>query len=319
MSHATFAKTMTAILLLALVACAARRGAPDQGPARNANQSAPTTQDAQDKGASAPEPQKDAVPDGSEGIQDEIILRHGTAKKGEAVDRPDIPTREPSEAELRVFIRALQKAVAADDRQKVASMVRYPIVIEAGGRSMLFRGPSSLVASYDLVFTPRRKKLIAKTRAEDLFSNWKGAMIDRGDIWINWVDSRALKIITINAEMGAKPPKPLAPELKVHPKVFSLIDYPRVKEVNLDDNQFQEEVKPKDGWTWCDGEDGRGFMRYTVVEALGNRYAVEYQDNAGGTLTEAAIIEFVVETRQVRTDGKLKSTRVLRVLAYTDL
>src|SRR5215470_12979256 len=128
MSHATFAKTMTAILLLALVACAARRGAPDQGPARNANQSAPTTQDAQDKGASAPEPQKDAVPDGSEGIQDEIILRHGTAKKGEAVDRPDIPTREPSEAELRVFIRALQKAVAADDRQKVASMVRYPIV-----------------------------------------------------------------------------------------------------------------------------------------------------------------------------------------------
>jgi hypothetical protein len=59
-------------------------------------------------------------------------------------------------------------------------------------------------------------------------------------------------------------------------------------------------------------------MRYRVVEVLGNRYAVEYQDNGGGTYTESAIIEFVVETRQVRSDGKLKSIRVLRVLAYTD-
>jgi len=197
-------------------------------------------------------------------------------------------------------------------------MIRYPIVIQAGDRNVLFRGPSSLVASYDLVFTPRRKKGIAEeARAEDLSRNWQGAMIGRGDIWINWVDSHTLKIITINSEVGARPPKPLAPELKVHPKVFSLIDYPRVKEVNLDDNQFQEEVKQEHGWTECDGEDGRGFMRYRVVEVLGNHYAVEYQENGGGTLTESAIIEFVVETRQVRADGKLKSIRVLRVLAYT--
>src|SRR5215467_6624551 len=149
------------------------------------------------------------------------------------------PSQDVGEAELEAFIAALQKAVAADDRQKVASMIRYPIVILAGGRSVLFKSPSSLVASYDLVFTARRKKLIAEARAEDLFGNWRGAMIDNGDIWINTVDSGGLKIVTVNNEPGAKAPEPLAPVLKVHPKVFSLIDcwesdseYPVVTEIN---------------------------------------------------------------------------------------
>jgi hypothetical protein len=328
-----FAWICAVVLLLGLVACSSKHTARAASPAANANQPAGQAADAQ-PGLQAPSDQEAGLASPSQSQNDHAVnagnTSNDTAKQPEEANDESRPRPDLDEAHLKAFIAALKKAVTADNRRKVASMIRYPIVILAGGRNVLFRGPSSLVASYDLVFTPRRKKSIAKARAGDLFSNWQGAMIGRGDIWIDTVDSGAVKIITINDEPGAKAPKPLAPDLKLHPKVFSLIDYPRVKEINLDDinlddNRFQEEdvkvkdVKLKNGWTWCDVEYGQlwGFMCYRVLEARGNHYTVEYEDNGGGRITESAIIEFVVETRQVHTDGKLKSIRVLRVLAYT--
>jgi hypothetical protein len=57
-------------------------------------------------------------------------------------------------------------------------------------------------------------------------------------------------------------------------------------------------------------------MRYRVLESKGNHYKVEYQENGGGTLTTAAIIEFDIEKRDIRRDGKPVTIRVLRVSSY---
>ncbi len=181
--------------------------------------------------------------------------------------------------ELEVFLVALQKAVASDDRRKVASMIRYPIVVRVGGGNVLFKIPSSLVASYDLVFTPRRKKLIAEAKADQLFRNWKGAMIDDGDIWINEVDGGRLKIVTINAEPAADRMSAKPAAFKVHPMVFTIIgsvvsdsESPVVTEINLDavvrnTNQFpQDNVKQDSEWTTYRKEDGRGFTLQDAEE-----------------------------------------------------
>jgi hypothetical protein len=117
------------------------------------------------------------------------------------------------------------------------------------------------------------------------------------------------------------------PALRVHPKVFSLIDCwisdserPVVTEVNLDaveknGNEFNDDGVARDGeWMKAPGE-GSGFMRYRVVAAKGNRYQVEYQENGGGSLTTACLIEFAIEKRQIRRDGKPVTFRALRVLA----
>jgi hypothetical protein len=81
-------------------------------------------------------------------------------------------------------------------------------------------------------------------------------------------------------------------------------------------NQFQtDEVKEEDGWVRAKG-DGEGFRRYRVINHKGNRYQVEYQNNGGGSLTTTAAIEFSIEKREVRVDGKTKAVRVLRVLSY---
>ena len=63
--------------------------------------------------------------------------------------------------------------------------------------------------------------------------------------------------------------------------------------------------------------DTSGFMRYRVLEAKGNHYKVEYQENGGGTLTTASTIEFEIEKRHIRQNGSPMTIRVLRVSSYT--
>ena len=121
-----------------------------------------------------------------------------------------------------------------------------------------------------------------------------------------------------------------AASLKIHPKVFNLIDCwisdsesPVVTEINLDaveknGNEFNNDGLKQDGeWMTCPVPDANGFMRYRVLETKGNRFKVEYQENGGGSLTTASIIEFAIEEREIQRDGKPGMVRVLRVLSHT--
>lgn len=118
--------------------------------------------------------------------------------------------------------------------------------------------------------------------------------------------------------------------LKIHPKVFNMIDSwvsdsesPVATEINLsavekNGNQFNEDGLKQDGeWLVYSLPDTGGFMRYRVLEAKGNHYKVEYQENGGGTLTTASTIEFEIDTRNIRRNGSPAAIRVLRVLSYT--
>ncbi|HEX3421237.1 MAG TPA: hypothetical protein VHT01_08405 [Candidatus Udaeobacter sp.] len=118
--------------------------------------------------------------------------------------------------------------------------------------------------------------------------------------------------------------------LKIHPKVFNMIDCwvsdsesPVATEINLNaveknGNQFNEDGLKQDGdWLVYSLSETGGFMRYRVLEAKGNHYKVEYQENGGGTLTTASTIEFEIDKRNIRRNGSPMAVRVLRVLSYT--
>ena len=118
--------------------------------------------------------------------------------------------------------------------------------------------------------------------------------------------------------------------LKIHPKVFNMIDCwisdsesPVVTELNLNaveknGNQFNEDGLKQDGdWLVYSVPDTGGFMRYRVLEAKGSHYKIEYQENGGGTLTTASTIEFEIEKRHIRRNGSPMTIRVLRVSSYT--
>jgi len=105
------------------------------------------------------------------------------------------------------------------------------------------------------------------------------------------------------AATSATPAAAQSSALKIHPKVFNMIDCwisdsesPVVTEINLDaveknGNQFNtDDVKADGEWTRCPtSESKEGFMRYRVLESKGNHYKIECQENGGGTLTTASL------------------------------
>jgi hypothetical protein len=135
---------------------------------------------------------------------------------------------------------------------------------------------------------------------------------------------------THTSSLTANVPAVEKSELKIHPKVFNMIDCwisdsesPVATEINLNaveknGNQFNEDWLKQDGeWLSYSLPDTGGFMRYRVLEAKGNHYKIEYQENGGGTLTTASTIEFDIDKRHIRRNGSPITVRVLRVLSYT--
>ena len=124
--------------------------------------------------------------------------------------------------------------------------------------------------------------------------------------------------------------KPSALSLRIHPKVFNMIDCwisdsesPVVSEINLNAvelnrNQFDyDQLKPDGEWVRCPTPESKdGFMRYRVLESKGTHYKIEYQENGGGSLTTSSVIEFDIQKRNIQRDGKPVTIRVLRVSAY---
>ena len=131
---------------------------------------------------------------------------------------------------------------------------------------------------------------------------------------------------------NSPPTKPSALSLRIHPKVFNMIDCwisdsesPVVSEINLNAvelnrNQFDyDQLKPDGEWVRCPSPESKeGFMRYRVLESRGTHYKIEYQENGGGSLTTSSIIEFDIQKRNIQRDGKPASLRVLRVTSYSE-
>jgi hypothetical protein len=106
---------------------------------------------------------------------------------------------------VEAFLGALQRAVASDDRRKVATMIRYPITASTRERDVTLKTPDALLASCEVLFTPRLKQTIAGARKESLFTSWQGAMIHDGEIWINVLQTGDLKITRINGPRRRTP------------------------------------------------------------------------------------------------------------------
>ncbi|OLE54511.1 MAG: hypothetical protein AUG51_07955 [Acidobacteria bacterium 13_1_20CM_3_53_8] len=97
------------------------------------------------------------------------------------------------------FFYKLQRAVAEDNRAKVASMIDYPIFVRVAGRRIRLRRKVDLLGRYNLVFNHGVRQALARQRVSELFVNWQGVMIGDGEIWFNQMpNSSAFKITAIN-------------------------------------------------------------------------------------------------------------------------
>jgi hypothetical protein len=95
------------------------------------------------------------------------------------------------------FVASLQKALAADDRNAVAGLVSYPLVVSAGGQDLEIADQAAFVRQYDRIITEDIKRNILEQRLDDIFVNRQGVMVGSdGKVWA-LPDGKVLRIAVI--------------------------------------------------------------------------------------------------------------------------
>ena len=84
-----------------------------------------------------------------------VVITVAIAAVPAAAAPPDVPM-------VTTFLGELRRAVARDDRTAVASLVQYPLTVLAGDLRISIKDAAALVTSYDVVFTPALKTVVAQ-------------------------------------------------------------------------------------------------------------------------------------------------------------
>ena len=86
------------------------------------------------------------------------------------------------------FLLVIQDSLRTDNREKLASLIHYPITISMLDESELkIENAAEFIANYEKIVIPEWKALVLAQEPAELFSNWQGAMVHRGELWFTAV------------------------------------------------------------------------------------------------------------------------------------
>ncbi len=111
-------------------------------------------------------------------------------------------------ARYETMLKLFQQSVAKDDKPDVAAFVRYPIVVDIGGKKRTIRTAAQFIKSYDQIMTPDIVGAVTSQKYEDLFVRDQGVMFGQGEVWVNGIcldkkcDNFVPKVITIQHTGG---------------------------------------------------------------------------------------------------------------------
>jgi len=139
----------------------------------------------------------------NEAIADDVVVTGSLMRapksaraEGYAPSAPDWVLKDGAYA---AFLTKLQTAVRADDRAAVVALVAFPLRVNSGGRSRLYRHAAAIRRDYDAIFTPRVRTAILGQRFDRLFGRDQGVMIGDGEVWFDHVSaSGPVRIKSIN-------------------------------------------------------------------------------------------------------------------------
>ena len=78
------------------------------------------------------------------------------------IPRAHSPNQSTDASRLDAFHAQLQRASQAADRNAIAAMIRYPIIVGIGGFRVPFTDAAGFLARYDDIFTPALRDAIAR-------------------------------------------------------------------------------------------------------------------------------------------------------------
>jgi hypothetical protein len=125
----------------------------------------------------------------------------GQAKRGSDIcgGNSTVDTQGAKTArEARDFLAQLQAAVKANDKNQIAGMISYPLLVLRSGKRSHIRQKTAFVESYDQIFTQPVRDAVLHQSSQCLFGNDQGAMVGKGEVWFTELAAGGMKIITVN-------------------------------------------------------------------------------------------------------------------------
>lgn len=104
---------------------------------------------------------------------------------------------------IESFARKIKYAIESSNYKWISNHISYPISVYTNGTKKTINDAKLFLKYSATIFTKKFKNKMAHVRTKDLFTNWRGAMLGNGDIWISYVSKNIhgpfyLKIIEFN-------------------------------------------------------------------------------------------------------------------------
>lgn len=94
-----------------------------------------------------------------------------------------------NDKDVENFVSEIQKLVVSNNKEELASQIKYPINAKINGKSTKIQTKDEFIKNYAQIFNPNYKKAISNAYTKYMFVNWQGIMFGEGfyNMWINEV------------------------------------------------------------------------------------------------------------------------------------
>ena len=110
---------------------------------------------------------------------------------------------EQTATSARAFLAQLQSAVQSNNKEEIAGMIGYPVLVLRSGKRTYVQKKQAFLTNYGLIFTDPVRDAVLHQTAQCLFGNSSGAMVGNGEVWFREQAPGQWKIITINESATA--------------------------------------------------------------------------------------------------------------------
>ena len=134
-------------------------------------------------------------PDGTERKEFRVVLKDSVGLMGD--NRYSVSGFNDDQV-VETAAQKFKNAVIAKDKEKVASLVNYPISVKIKGETVVIKDRAVFIKMYNRLFNRPIFDQIKESVPHKMFTKAEGVMLgEHGEIWIGSINGKA-KIIAIN-------------------------------------------------------------------------------------------------------------------------
>ena len=102
-----------------------------------------------------------------------------------------------NDKDVEMFAQNVWKAIIDANKEKVASMIAYPLNVQIGRKNVKIKNKKSFIKNYDQIFYKSFYEKIKKAVPHNMFTKSSGVMFGDGEIWIGPQD-KGIYVVAIN-------------------------------------------------------------------------------------------------------------------------